>query len=59
MILVFAENFEKIPKNILEIRPNVIISIPHLWEKIYDTTKSIVSRQNKTTSQFSIGNEAG
>jgi long-chain acyl-CoA synthetase len=52
MILVFAESFEKIPKNILEVRPNVIISIPRLWEKIYDTTKSIVSRQNKTTQSI-------
>jgi len=46
-ILVFAEDFEKIPQNLLEVRPNVIISIPRLWEKIYDTTKSVVSRQNK------------
>jgi len=52
MILVFAESFEKIPKNILEVRPNVIISIPRLWEKIYDITKSIVSRQNKTTQSI-------
>jgi long-chain acyl-CoA synthetase len=52
MILVFAESFEKIPKNILEVRPNVIISIPRLWEKIYDTTKSIVSRQNNTTQSI-------
>jgi long-chain acyl-CoA synthetase len=51
-ILVFAESFEKIPKNLLEIRPNVVISIPRLWEKIYDTTKSIVSRQNKTTQSI-------
>jgi long-chain acyl-CoA synthetase len=48
-ILIFAESFEKIPKNLQEIRPNVIVSIPRLWEKIYDTTKSIVSRQNKNT----------
>lgn len=48
-ILIFAESFEKIPKNLQEIRPNVVVSIPRLWEKIYDTTKSIVSRQNKTT----------
>ena len=46
--MVFAESFEKIPKNMLEIRPNVIVSIPRLWEKIFDTTKSIVARQNKT-----------
>jgi len=43
---------KKIPKNLLEVRPNVIISIPRLWEKIYDTTKSIVSRQNKTTQSI-------
>ncbi len=52
MILVFAESFEKIPKNMMEVRPNVIISIPRLWEKIYDTTKSIVSRQNKTAQSI-------
>ncbi|MBN1365375.1 MAG: long-chain fatty acid--CoA ligase [Syntrophaceae bacterium] len=47
-ILVFAESYEKIPQNILEVRPNVIASVPRLWEKINDTTKSIVFRQNKT-----------
>jgi long-chain acyl-CoA synthetase len=51
-ILVFAESFEKIPQNMLEVRPNVIASVPRLWEKIYDTTKSIVSRQNKTVQFF-------
>jgi len=51
-ILVFAESFEKIPKNLQEIRPNVIVSIPRLWEKIFDTTKSIISRQNKTTQSI-------
>jgi len=47
-ILVFAESFEKIPKNMQEVRPNVIISIPRLWEKIFDTTRSIISRQSST-----------
>jgi len=51
-ILVFAESFEKIPKNLQEIRPNVVVSIPRLWEKIYDTTKSIVARQNETTKSI-------
>ena len=51
-ILVFAESFEKIPKNLQEVRPNVVISIPRLWEKIYDTTRSIVSRQNNTTQSI-------
>ena len=47
-ILVFAESFEKIPENLREVRPNVIASIPRLWEKIYDFTRSIVSRRSKT-----------
>ena len=51
-ILVFAESFDKIPKNLQEIRPNVVCSIPRLWEKIYDTTKSIISRQNQTTQSI-------
>ena len=51
-ILVFAESFEKIPKNLQEVRPNVVVSIPRLWEKIYDTTKSIVSRQNETAQSI-------
>lgn len=51
-ILVFAESFEKIPKNLQEIRPNVVVSIPRLWEKIYDTTKSIVARQPQTAQNI-------
>ncbi len=47
-ILIFAESFEKIPENLLEVRPNAIVSIPRLWEKIYDATQSIVSRQGTT-----------
>jgi len=29
-----------------------VISIPRLWEKIYDTTRSIVSRQSETTQSI-------
>ncbi len=46
-ILVFAEDFKRIPENLLEVRPNVIVSIPRLWEKIYDSTRFVISRQNK------------
>jgi len=48
-ILVFAESFEKIAQNMLEVKPNVLVSIPRLWEKIYDTTRSVISRQNQNT----------
>jgi long-chain acyl-CoA synthetase len=47
-ILVFAESFEKIPQNLLEIRPNVVASIPRFYEKVYDTVHSALSRQKKT-----------
>lgn len=51
-ILVFAESFKKIPENLLEVRPNVIASIPRLWEKIYDSTGSAISRQSPITRAF-------
>ncbi|MCD6571513.1 MAG: long-chain fatty acid--CoA ligase [Deltaproteobacteria bacterium] len=46
-ILAFAEDYQSVAKNILEIRPNVIISIPRLFEKTYDIVQSAVSRQRK------------
>ncbi|MEA2102895.1 MAG: long-chain fatty acid--CoA ligase [Thermodesulfobacteriota bacterium] len=45
--LAFETDFSRIAKTMQELRPNVIISIPRLFEKIYDTIHSVVSRQNK------------
>ncbi len=44
-ILAFEPDFSRIPKTLLELRPNVIISIPRFFEKVYDQVTSIVSRQ--------------
>jgi long-chain acyl-CoA synthetase len=44
-ILAFEPDFQNIPKSLLELRPNVIISIPRFFEKVYDQISSIVSRQ--------------
>ena len=34
-LLAFADSIEKVPENMLEIRPTIMISVPRLFEKIY------------------------
>jgi long-chain acyl-CoA synthetase len=34
-LLAFADSIEKVPENMLEIRPTVMICVPRLFEKIY------------------------
>ena len=46
-ILAFAESFAAIQKNLMEIKPNAIISVPRLYEKTYDAVRSAASRQSK------------
>jgi len=46
-ILAFAEDYQSVPKNILEIRPQVIISIPRFFEKTYDIVQSSAKRQKE------------
>ena len=33
--IAYAENFEKVPENMLEVRPSLILSVPRLYEKVY------------------------
>ena len=35
-LLAFADSIEKVPENMTEIKPTVMISVPRLFEKIYD-----------------------
>ncbi len=46
-VLVFVESYEKIAENLLEVRPNVVVSVPRFFEKFYDTVHSVMARQNK------------
>jgi long-chain acyl-CoA synthetase len=32
--IAYAESFEKVPENLLEIRPTILISVPRLFEKV-------------------------
>lgn len=34
--ITFAENYNKIQENLLEIRPQMLVSIPRLYEKVYE-----------------------
>ncbi|HQI81126.1 MAG TPA: AMP-binding protein, partial [Deltaproteobacteria bacterium] len=44
-LLAFEPDFQNLPKSLLELRPNVIISIPRFFEKVYDQISAVVSRQ--------------
>jgi long-chain acyl-CoA synthetase len=33
--IAYAENFDKVPVNIQEVRPTIVLSVPRLYEKIY------------------------
>lgn len=44
--LAFAESFDTIQKNLRELKPNVVVSIPRFYEKTYDMVRSAFSRQN-------------
>ncbi|HEU5358724.1 MAG TPA: long-chain fatty acid--CoA ligase [Gemmatimonadales bacterium] len=35
VVINYAENFDSVPANLLEIRPTVVLSVPRLYEKIY------------------------
>ncbi|MFY9399233.1 MAG: long-chain fatty acid--CoA ligase [Desulfomonilia bacterium] len=50
-ILAFEPDFSRIPKTLLEIRPNVIVSIPRFFEKVYDQITSIISRQSPSVQK--------
>ncbi|MGC9323685.1 MAG: AMP-dependent synthetase/ligase [Desulfomonilia bacterium] len=44
-VLAFAESLDTIARDLREIRPNIINSIPRFFEKTYDAIQSNISRQ--------------
>jgi len=45
--LVFAESYQTIARDLREVRPNIINSIPRLYEKTYEIVQSTLSRAKK------------
>lgn len=45
-VLTFVENYNTLSRDLREIRPNVITSIPRLFEKTYDIILSRINRQS-------------
>ena len=39
----YAESFEKVPDNLREVRPTVALSVPRLYEKVYDRVRAQAS----------------
>jgi len=37
--MYFAESIQKVPENLLEVRPQMLITIPRLYEKVYETVQ--------------------
>lgn len=46
-VLAFEPDFKNLARTLLELRPNVVISIPRFYEKVYDQITSLVSRQSR------------
>jgi long-chain acyl-CoA synthetase len=45
--LVFAESYQTIARDMRDVRPNIINSIPRLYEKTYEIVQSTLSRTKK------------
>jgi long-chain acyl-CoA synthetase len=58
IVLGFAENIASINKNILEIKPTLLVSVPRIYEKIYVKIQSEVSQLSPTKKslfQWALG----
>ena len=41
--IAYAESFDKVPQNLLEIRPTILVSVPRLYEKIMSRVREKVA----------------
>ncbi|MBI5479287.1 MAG: long-chain fatty acid--CoA ligase [Deltaproteobacteria bacterium] len=39
-VIAYAESIEKLPENLLEVRPTILVSVPRVYEKVYARVQS-------------------
>lgn len=52
--IAYAENMKTLPQNFKEIRPTILISVPRIFEKLFDTIWERVKKGNKHTREFFV-----
>lgn len=52
--IAYAENMKTLPQNFKEIRPTVIISVPRIFEKLFDTIWERVKKGNAYVKEFFV-----
>jgi long-chain acyl-CoA synthetase len=58
--IAYAESFEKVPQNLLEIRPSILISVPRLFEKVMARVQDKVAASPAWRQKlFAFGEAAG
>lgn len=64
--IAYAENIESLPKNLAEVRPTLLISVPRVYEKFYSRVMDNVAAEHgfkkklaqwalKTASRYAVG----
>ena len=61
--MTFAESYQKVPQNLLEVRPQMLITIPRLYEKVYEAVTVTADRMKGVQKRFfnwalNVGNGA-
>ena len=52
--IAYAENIKTLPQNFKEVRPTILISVPRIFEKLFDTIWERVKKGNPRVREFFV-----